>query len=284
MGPPEALPPFPRFDAFELPGYELVPTSFPGANYVWPCNWLQINDNNMDPVHTAFLHTIISGTQFTENFGVLPEIDFVETPIGMVYIATRRVGDNVWVRVLDSVLPNLHLIPPVWEDGSKENAGDPPMHITWRVPIDDTSTHSIGFFNMPIGGITPQEVAEKWLFGQTGARPHEERQRVPGDYDAMVGQRPIAVHGHEHLASSDRGVTMLRKLLRQGARAVARGEDPLKDFRDAAQVNRTYSRNVVFRIPPASSAEADKALLRQTGRKVVTDRLGTFAAPEVERT
>jgi hypothetical protein len=32
---------------------------------------------------------------FTEEFGVLPELDFVETPVGMIYVATRRVGDNV---------------------------------------------------------------------------------------------------------------------------------------------------------------------------------------------
>ena len=36
----------------------------------------------MDPAHTAFLHTIVSGAVFTEEFGVLPELDFLETPIG----------------------------------------------------------------------------------------------------------------------------------------------------------------------------------------------------------
>jgi hypothetical protein len=33
----------------------------------------------MDPVHTAFLHTIVSGSQFTDEFGKAPELDFLET-------------------------------------------------------------------------------------------------------------------------------------------------------------------------------------------------------------
>ena len=42
---------------------------------------------------------------FTSEFGVLPELDFVETPVGMIYVATRRVGDNVWARMVENVLP-----------------------------------------------------------------------------------------------------------------------------------------------------------------------------------
>ena len=55
----------------------------------------------MDPVHTAFLHALSSGYQFTEAFGVVPELDWMTTEAGMVYIATRRVGELVWVRVCD---------------------------------------------------------------------------------------------------------------------------------------------------------------------------------------
>ena len=54
----------------------------PGPQYAYPCNCLQIMENVMDPFHTAFLHTIVNGSQFTEEFGVLPELAFVETPVG----------------------------------------------------------------------------------------------------------------------------------------------------------------------------------------------------------
>ena len=38
----------------------------------------------MDPVHTAFLHALSSGYQFTEAFGVVPELDWpVSWVLGM---------------------------------------------------------------------------------------------------------------------------------------------------------------------------------------------------------
>ncbi len=82
---------------------------------------------------------------FTEEFGVLPELDFVETPIGMVYVATRRVGDNVWTRMVEVVLPNLQQVAPIWEDGRVEHSFSGPMMSRWAVPLDDTNTMLIEF-------------------------------------------------------------------------------------------------------------------------------------------
>ena len=42
----------------------------------------------------------------------------------------------------------------------------------------------------------------------------------------MVSQGVIAHHSEEHLATSDRGIVMLRRLLRQQLEAVARGDNP----------------------------------------------------------
>ena len=30
----------------------------------------------------------------------------------MVYIATRRLGDNIWVRMVENVMPNLQQVAP----------------------------------------------------------------------------------------------------------------------------------------------------------------------------
>src|SRR5215510_14986363 len=117
MGPPDHQPPFPTYDSFTRPGYRLIPS----RKYFYPCNWLQIMENAMDPVHTAFLHTIVSGAVFTDQFGVVPELEFLETPIGMIYIATRRVGDNIWARMVEAILPNLQQVAPIWEDGRNEH-------------------------------------------------------------------------------------------------------------------------------------------------------------------
>ena len=46
------------------------------------------------------------------------------------------------------------------------------------------------------------------------------RQRQPGDYDVQISQRAVAVHRLERLASSDRGVARLRRMIRSGLRAL----------------------------------------------------------------
>src|SRR3954467_11128661 len=111
MGPPEQMPAFPTYDSFNRPGYRMIP----GQKYFYPCNWLQIKENSMDPVHTAFLHTIVSGTQFTEAFGDVGVMECQETPVGMVYIHTRRYRDFVWVHMNDYIPPNIHQFPPTYE-------------------------------------------------------------------------------------------------------------------------------------------------------------------------
>src|SRR5262249_47188961 len=88
------------------------------------------------------------------------------------------------------------------------------------------------------------------------------------DYDAQTSQRPIAVHALEHLGATDRGVTMLRNMVRQGIRAVQRGEDPPGLLRAPSPPIPTYSQDTILRIPPAGTAAADAECLRQAGRKV----------------
>jgi hypothetical protein len=53
-----------------------------------------------------------------------------------------------------------------------------------------------------------------------------EHRAMPGDWEAQVGQGPIALHSEERLASSDRGVALLRRMWLRAAAAVARGADP----------------------------------------------------------
>jgi phenylpropionate dioxygenase-like ring-hydroxylating dioxygenase large terminal subunit len=274
MGPPDRKPEFPVYDTFVLPDYKLLP----GPKFTLPCNWLQVKDNAMDPVHGAFLHAIVSGTQFTAAWGVLPEIEFQETAYGMIYIATRRIEDKIWVRIADFMVPNIHQFAPDWDEAKKEKVFDRPMITRWTVPIDDTGTMNIDFAHYHESWTAPIQQVVNPAFGQTGERPFEERQRRPGDYDAQVAQRPIAVHALEHLATSDRGVVMFRRLVRNGIRAVQRGEDPFGLLRSSSGVIPTYSQNTILRIAPAATSEADRELLREVGRKVAAGHYQKEAA------
>jgi hypothetical protein len=265
LGPVEAQPDFPIFDTFDLPGYELVP--MPG--YVWPCNWLQVKENSMDPAHLAFLHTLPGSVGFTVDLAALGEWDFVETSAGMIYIDTRRQADRVWVRVADFMPPNIHQFPPNADPLAQRQAINRPTATRWAVPLDDSHTMQIGFNRAPKG----QEARRSAGFGQDGNRPYEERQRVPGDYDAQVSiHGGTARHGLEHLTSTDRGVIMLRNMIRRGIRAVEVGTDPMRPLSQGGQSIPTYSQDrVVLGIPAAPTAEEDRRLLREIGRKVVAE-------------
>jgi phenylpropionate dioxygenase-like ring-hydroxylating dioxygenase large terminal subunit len=302
MGPPEKQPAFPIFDTFNLPGYRVIAE---GHDDVQPCNWLQLAENNIDAVHTIFLHGLEDGRARLDQYrpGVTPDgsierylgdglgnwgtevsalrddfrnqrvIEWLETPVGLMYIHTRRIGEMVWVRMADYMMPNMDQIPITLSaaEEDKELEFDAPRTTTWTVPVDDTHTTTFGFMYKPENRV--QNGRFRFTRPESSTeRSYEDRQRQPGDYEGQVSQRPIAVHGLEHLGWSDQGVILIRKLLRDGVRAVQRGDDPKHVGLARNGVINTYGQSTVMRVPPAASAEADKALLREVGRKVLARR------------
>src|SRR6266850_1175868 len=120
-----------------------------------------------------------------------------------------------------------------------------------------------------------EEVTPSWfadcsimLPGQFAADSYGASQRQPGDYEAQVGQRPIAIHAMEHLGATDRGVTMFRQHIRRGVRAVQAGGDPKGLCRNARAAIPTYCNDTIVPVPPAATPEADRQLLRETGRRL----------------
>ena len=189
----------------------------------------------------------------------------------MIYVATRRVGDNVWARMVENVLPNLQQVAPIWENGQQAHPFSGPMMSRWIVPLDDTNTMLIELRHV---SETTSGAPDWWgdrsvmLPGQLGSDSYEESQRRPGDFEAQVSQRPIAVHGLEHLGTTDRGITMFRNQIRRGIGAVKTGGDPVGVFRDGGGVIPTYCNDTVVRVPLAATSELDKKLLRETGRRL----------------
>jgi hypothetical protein len=263
MGPPEKQPPFPIFDTYDLPGYRMVAR----APTLWECNWLQVKENSMDPAHLQFLHTLPGSEGFTDDFKQHPEWDWMETPVGMVYIDTRRNGDRVWVRVADFILPNIHQFPPNADPMALRNSVNRPQATTWAVPLDDNHTMQIGYYRALEG----RDMRRGTGFGQDGNRPYEERQRVPGDYEAQVSiHNGMARHGLEHLATTDRGIITMRNMIRRGIRAVKKGgsfDHPT--LHNGAAVP-TYSHDqMVPGFPPAATPDGDRKLIREVARGVV---------------
>jgi hypothetical protein len=155
-------------------------------------------------------------------------------------------------------------------------------------PEDDTSTRVIGwrYFNRATdpdgkGDRNAVGLGKIDFVGQTAdERPYEERQRFPGDFEAIISQRSIAIHGLENLNRSDRGVVMLRKLVRENIRAVAEGR-PFKALKGGNAVINTYTQDTVVTIPESSGD--DRALRRLAGQHVGRLVLDTGELPFAER-
>lgn len=276
FGPPDERPPFPVFDAFERAE---------STGRLWtshsPCNWLQIQENETDPVHLSFLHTRLFGVQFEPVYGVIPTMDWLETPTGMLYVTVRRWGEYLYLRTNDMVMPNAVRVAGI-DDGEGETLFDRRgSSFSWVVPIDDTNSFNIGWSDIDKGFTIPgrtgyidrqhahgASAVGAGDVGQTGEPSYEDRQRAPGDWDAWVSQGPITVHGREHLASADRGVIMYRKFVRRGIRDVAKRRTPKGLLYPDSDIRPTYCHNTVARIPALGDPKADTALQRAFGLEV----------------
>jgi hypothetical protein len=151
------------------------------------------------------------------------------------------------------------------------------MMSRWIVPQDNTRTMFIEFRHVSESdGVTPAWWADRnvMLPGQLPeGGSYEASQRRPGDYEAQVGQRPVAIHGLEHLGATDRGVTMFRQQIRRGVRAVQAGQDPQGLCRDAGAIVPTYCNDTIVRVPPGPTPEEDLRLMRATGRTLAESYL-----------
>ncbi len=103
---------------------------------------------------------------------------------------------------------------------------------------------------------------------------------MPGDYDAQVSiHGGTSRHGLEHLASTDRGIIMMRNMIRRGIRAVRSGEELGSPMLHNGAAVPTYSHDrVVSGIAPAATPEEDRRLLREVARNVVTETVKTGLA------
>ena len=271
MGPPDEIPEFVTLDAYCQPATRAVPFSL-----YFPCNWVQLLDNTQDPTHSCFLHTRMSGAQFSESWGELPSLEYLPTPIGMINVNVRRWKDNLWVRTTDVILPNLNQTGALWLSAEDEETFLGAALTRWMRPIDDKQTQMIGwrYFNQELdrennGDPDAVGLGKIDFIGQTeDERPYAERQQVPGDFEAIAGQGVIAESARWNLNHGDRGVVMMRRLISENIDALAAGRD-YTTIERAEQVDGivpTYTRDTVMRIPPREEDESE--LMRTFGKAV----------------
>ena len=240
MGPPERQPMMPRFSHMETLAdgefYEVDNSGFGGyadanAPSVVPCNWLQDFENVMDPFHVQVLHSTFSGVQFSEKFVSMPRVEWSYTDEGVIYQAYRNLDEGRTLKRVNTVfLPNISAVPRV--DASEGAAPG----LGWYVPVDDYShtTFWVSKVNRSTCGKLYRGLAMhngKYWSELTEA----EHQKHPGDAEAQVSQGAVPNHGEWHLATSDKGIGMVHRLLKNEIKKVQDGGDPIGANFDATR-------------------------------------------------
>lgn len=227
LGPPARRPELPRYNVLE----ELEPDEWLEADdssigaagtAIVPCNWLQHYENVVDPFHVPILHGSFSGPQFVSKMAPLPEVEFTTTARGVMSVQRRPTDEGrSFRRQTEAVLPTLRVVP-----SPRVGAFQKAEAIGWVLPLDDTH------FRIYVVGRVKDSGALSKMRSTFGGRQwsdlsEAEHQRIPGDFEAQVGQGPITFHSEEHLASTDRGIALLRRLLKKQIDAVQSGADPI---------------------------------------------------------
>ncbi len=226
MGPPEKKPVLPRYECLEVMDdgefIEADDSSIGGGGpQIIACNWLQHYENLVDPFHVVILHSSFSGTQFVKEMAVMPEVRWETHTHGVRTISRRPLPDGKTLhRISEAGLPTLRVIPnpKLGKGGRVESLG-------WVLPIDDTS------FRIYVVGRVREAGELKRMRTRMNGKLWEEMTEAehrdhPNDVEAMVSQGAIAKHSEEHLATSDKGIVMLRRLLEAQLAALREGRDP----------------------------------------------------------
>jgi nitrite reductase/ring-hydroxylating ferredoxin subunit len=268
MGPPGSEPLFPVYDVIDADGRDVELRGMRlwgdyAVGMVKDCNWLQHYENIVDPWHLVMLHQTISGDQFR---GALMQgsakIGWEKTPLGVRYNLVRELPNgNRFIRHAECIVPNAFLIPDIRETGTEAKRKERATELSWAVPIDNEHVHGISIVAWPRENGAPKpgwrpgtDTIDDIRPGSVLQRTYAERQRKPDDLEAQEGQRRVAVHALENLGTSDAGIVMLRRLLREQLRRLDDGNDPINVVRDkdAARGIPTWAWNTV--LSPAEAA------------------------------
>jgi 5,5'-dehydrodivanillate O-demethylase len=228
--------------------------------HVVDCNWLQCQENAIDPVHFEWLHNnwLAGGRGQADRYGPTHiKLGFDRWEFGFAYRRLHAGEDETsasWTTTRLCIMPNLFA----------------PSHFEWRVPIDDHRTLSVVWvYDRVPADREPyvQDAIPHW-WGQT----HDSDGRpitthvLNQDVISWTGQGTVTDRTREHLGRSDRGVVLFRRQLAADLEAVERGEDPTGIVRDPEQ-NRCIrfphdGRDLYLRAPSRDQIAARVAALK----------------------
>jgi 5,5'-dehydrodivanillate O-demethylase len=190
---------------------------------VWAANYFQVLENSPDTTHTAILHGGAGGERSDIWGREIPQVSWHPDEYGIKCIARRANYD----RATHIILPTTNRLPQPWPGGKFKW---PRYSAIFRTPVDDTHTLILSTVFTPFVDGKAPELPPGLTFDITD-QLHVHRLQ---DYQAICSQDEIYDRTTERLGASDRGVILLRQMIREGIEAVQRGEDPLGVWREPA--------------------------------------------------
>ena len=103
-------------------------------------------------------------------------------------------------------------------------------------------------------------------------RSYDQRQRFPGDAEAVEGMGKIADQKREHLVPSDQGIILYRKKLRKLCRDLEKGIKPDQNGNFWPNPVPTYGGDTVLNLPRKD--KDDDQLLQEIGEAVMQIQFG----------
>jgi 5,5'-dehydrodivanillate O-demethylase len=269
---PEPAPLLPRWDMYV---WNHVLRDI--GSTIIPCNWLQIMENSLDPVHVEWLHGRFSD-YVLERLGRPDLKRKFYRPGGAV--AGRLAHEKIGFDAFEHGIIKRRVVEGRSEQDPEWRIGHPVLfpnilrvgsNFQYRVPVDDTHTLHVWFTAYPQAPGSEVPKQEKIPFYKVPL-PTDERgladwefldNNSGQDIMAWITQGPIADRSLERLGESDKGIILYRRMLRQQLAIVEAGGEPMNVFRDP-------DKNVCIDLPWEGLedpwAYMQKGIMRRTGQ------------------
>jgi phenylpropionate dioxygenase-like ring-hydroxylating dioxygenase large terminal subunit len=215
------------------------------ATRVYDYNWFNFIENGADPVHFSILHRADpnDGTwrSWFFNFKEIPPFDAVETSYGMK-VVSRKPGPTADTEYVDE---KSFALPSILQIGDTEfthfeqprealRAGSHNAHFMFVTPNDDhsftlfTVNHYTGLDPEFFQKLSPSRKVET----KTETKPYDRRKYSPfrgnvrTEDIACQGTQPLLDRRREQLATSDKGVILIRKIILNAIQAARENRVP----------------------------------------------------------
>jgi len=211
-----------------------------------PCNWLQCQENSLDPVHVEWLHRYYGDYVRKIQDGANPTFGISES------LATVQSHEKIGFDVFEHGIIKRRVLKGFTEEDEDWRVGHPVLFpnillvgnqfsatLQFRVPADDTHTFHVSLYtfraapgtqvpeqdSVPCRMVPLFDEEGKWivdiLFNQ--------------DYMAWATQGAVTERHLEKLGESDKGIILFRRQLKQQIEVLRKGGDPMNVFRDPAR-------------------------------------------------